>query len=68
MILLLVVAMAAYAIYRRRGWILWSLAAYALTLLPVTIIPGNRAQFYVYAPAMFLLFAAALTVEDIIAL
>lgn len=67
-ILLLVVAMALYAAYRRRGWILWTLAAYALTLLPVTIIPGNRAQFYVYAPAMFLSFAAALTLEDIIAL
>jgi hypothetical protein len=67
-ILLLVVAMAVYAIYRRRGWILWTVAAYALTLLPVTIIPGNRAQFYVYAPAMFLLFAAALTLEDLIAL
>jgi len=67
-ILLLVVAMAAYALYRRRAWILWNLAAYALTLLPVAIIPGNRAQFYVYAPAMFLLFAAALTVEDIIGL
>ena len=67
-ILLLVVAMAAYALYRRRGWILWTVAAYALTLLPVAIIPGNRAPFYVYAPAMFLLFAAALTVEDIIAL
>jgi hypothetical protein len=67
-ILLLVVAMALYAAYRRRGWILWNLAAYALTLLPVAIIPGNRAQFYVYAPAMFLLFAAALTLEDLIAL
>ena len=67
-ILLLVVAIAAYALYRRRAWILWNLAAYALTLLPVAIIPGNRAQFYVYAPAMFLLFAAALTLEDLIAL
>lgn len=67
-ILLLVVAIAAYALYRRRGWVLWTLAAYALTLLPVAIIPGNRAQFYVYAPAMFLLFAAALTLEDLIAL
>lgn len=68
MILLLVAAIAAYAAYRRRGWILWNLAAYALTLLPVTIIPGNRAQFYVYAPAMFLLFAVALALEDVIAL
>ncbi len=67
-ILLLVLAMVAYAFYRRRGWILWNLAAYALTLLPVTIIPGNRAQFYTYAPAMFLLFAAALTIEDLITL
>ena len=67
-ILLLVVEMAVYAAYRRRGWILWTLAAYALTLLPVAIIPGNRAQFYVYAPAMFLLFAAALTLEDLVAL
>ncbi|HSR05904.1 MAG TPA: hypothetical protein VLM42_02030 [Bryobacteraceae bacterium] len=67
-ILLLVGAMALYAAYRRRGWIVWNLAAYALTLLPVTIIPGNRAQFYVYAPALFLLFAAALTLEDLIGL
>ena len=67
-ILALVVAMAIYAAYRRRGWTLWMLSAYALTLLPVTIIPGNRAQFYVYAPAMFLLFAVALTTEDIIGL
>ncbi len=66
LILLLVIAIAAYALYRRRGWILWAVAAYVLTLLPVTIIPGNRAQFYVYAPAIFLLFAAALTLEDLI--
>ena len=66
--LFLALVMAGYALYRRRGWILWALAAYALTLLPVTIIPGNRAQFYVYAPAMFLLFAIAFTVEDIVAL
>jgi hypothetical protein len=62
------VAMALYAVCRRRGWILWMLLAYVLTLLPVTIIPGNRAPFYVYAPAIFLLFGVALTVEDIIAL
>ncbi|MDP8989646.1 MAG: hypothetical protein M3N41_06140 [Acidobacteriota bacterium] len=67
-LLLLVVAMAAYAICRRRGWIWWNLAAYALTLLPVAIIPGNRSEFYLYAPAIFLLFAAALTLEDLIAL
>jgi hypothetical protein len=68
LILALVLTMTGYAIYRRRGWILWALAAYALTLLPVAIIPGNRAQFYVYAPAFFLLCAVALTVEDMIAL
>jgi hypothetical protein len=67
-VMVLTLAMAAYALYRRRGWTLWALGAYALTLLPVAIIPGNRAQFYVYAPAMFLLLAVALTVEDLIKL
>ncbi len=67
-VLALVVALALYAAYRRRGWILWTLSAFALTLLPVTIIPGNRVPFYVYAPAMFLLFAVALTLEDLVGL
>lgn len=64
LILALVFTMAGYALYRRRGWIMWAFAAFLLTLLPVSIIPGNRAEFYVYAPALFLLLAADLTVED----
>ena len=67
-ILAVVLAMAGYAFYRRRGWILWASAAYVLTLLPVTIIPGNRAPYYVYAPALFLSFAVALTAEDVLGL
>jgi heme/copper-type cytochrome/quinol oxidase subunit 4 len=66
LVLALALAMASYAIYRRHRWILWTLAAYVLTLLPVSVIPGNRAPFYVYAPALFILSAVALTVDDII--
>ncbi len=67
-VLALVAMVLLYAVYRRRGWILWSSAAYVLTLLPVTVIPGNRAPYYVYAPALFLALALALTVEDVLAL
>ena len=68
LIVALLLAIAGYAVYRRRGWIAWAIAAYVLILLPVTIIPGNRAPFYVYAPALFLSFAVALTAEDILGL
>ena len=53
-ILLLVVAMAAYALYRRRGWILWTLAAYALTLLcPSPSSPEIAPSFTSMPPQCF---------------
>jgi hypothetical protein len=63
-ILAIALAVVGYALYRRHRWILWALAAYLLTLLPLTILPGIRASFYVYAPALFLMLAISLTVED----
>jgi len=63
-ILIFTVAIAVYALWRRNRWTLWALAAFVLTILPVSIIPGVRYPFYVYAPQLFLLLAFALTIDD----
>ncbi len=68
LILAISLVLVGYALYRHHRWILWALAAYLLTLLPVTIIPSTRSSYYVYAPALFLIFAIFLTVEDVIEL
>lgn len=43
--------------------LIFAVAAYVLILLPVAILPGIRAPFYLYAPQMFLLLGLALTVQ-----
>jgi len=67
-VVMLTLAIAAYAFYRRHRWTLWALAAFVLTILPVSIIPGIRVSFYAYAPQLFLLLAFALTIEDVLKL
>jgi hypothetical protein len=56
----------AYAVVRRCGMILFGLGTYVLTLLPVSLLPNIRAPFYVYGPQVFLLFAVALFLQDIL--
>jgi dolichyl-phosphate-mannose--protein O-mannosyl transferase len=68
MILVMVLAMAGHAACRRHRRALWAFAAFVLTLLPVSIIPGNRCSFYVYAPQLFLLLAVALIIDDVLKL
>lgn len=46
--------------------IAFALCGYVLTLLPVAILPGIRAPFYVYAPQMFLLLAVALALGCVV--
>jgi hypothetical protein len=62
----LMLVILAYAVVRRRGMILFGLSAYLLTLLPVSLLPNIRATFYVYGPQVFLLFAVALFLQDIL--
>jgi hypothetical protein len=59
-------AILAYAVVRRRFMILFGLGAFLLALLPVSLLPNIRAPFYVYGPQVFLLFAVALFVQDIL--
>lgn len=47
-------AIGVYAVVRRRLAMLFCLAAYVLTLLPVSMLPKMRAPIYAYAPQMFL--------------
>lgn len=56
----------AYAVVRRRFMILFGLGAFLLALLPVSLLPNIRAPFYVYGPQVFLLFAVALFLQDIL--
>jgi hypothetical protein len=65
--LLGVALIAIYAIIRRRRWILFSFAAYILTLLPVTMLPNSRQPIYVYGPQIFLILAIGLFLHDLAA-
>ena len=69
--LLLTVALAAvlgWAVLRRRAGVAFGVCAYVLTLLPVCLMPNQRAQFYAYAPQVFLLLVLCLLAEEAIAL
>jgi len=57
-------ATLAYGLWRRNYGLLFSLAAYVMFLLPVSILPGIRAPIYVYAPQMFLILAGVILVDD----
>jgi len=57
-------AILLYGLYRRRAAVVFGLAAYVLTLLPVTMI-SNRQPYYVYAPQLFLILLAAVLIEDL---
>ena len=59
-------ASLAYAVMRRRAMILFGMGAFLLTLLPVSFLPNIRAPFYVYGPQVFLLFAVALFLQDML--
>jgi hypothetical protein len=68
MILMVTLSMVGYAVFRRHRWALWAFAGFLLTILPVSIIPGNRSSFYVYAPQLFLLLGAVLVADDVLRL
>lgn len=55
-----------YALFRRRGMILVGALAYVLTLLPVSMIPNQRIQYYAYGPQIFLILTLCLFLEDIL--
>ncbi|MGD0579908.1 MAG: hypothetical protein ABSC08_13370 [Bryobacteraceae bacterium] len=55
-----------YALVRRRGMILFGALAYIVTLLPVSIIPNQRAPYYAYGPQFFLILTVCLFLEDIL--
>jgi hypothetical protein len=62
----LVLVILVYAVVRRRLMILFGIGTYVLALLPVSLLANNRAAFYVYGPQIFLLFAVALFLQDIL--
>lgn len=68
MVLAATPAIAGYALCRLHRTALWAFAAFLLTILPVSILPGIRYPFYVYAPQVFLLLAFALIIEDVLVL
>ncbi len=55
-----------YALVRRRSMILFGAFAYVVTLLPVSMIPNQRAQYYAYGPQLFLILTVCLFLEDIL--
>jgi hypothetical protein len=55
-----------YALVRRRGLILFGALAYVLTLLPVSMIPNQRTQYYAYGPQIFLILILCLFLEDVL--
>jgi hypothetical protein len=61
-------AVLAYGAFRRDAALLFSMAAYILTLLPVSMLPNQRATFYAYAPQMFLILLVCVLSERAIAL
>ena len=60
------VLICVYALIRRRGLILFGAFAYVLTLLPVSMIPNQRSQYYAYGPQIFLILTLCLFLEDIL--
>jgi hypothetical protein len=62
----LMLVILAYAVVLRRTMILFGFGAFLVTLLPVGFLPNIRAAFYVYGPQIFLLFAVALFLQDIL--
>ena len=65
--LLGVALIAIYAIIRRRSLTLFGLAAYILTLLPVSMLPNSRQPIYAYGPQIFLILAIGLFLHDLAA-
>ncbi len=61
-------AILIYSLIRRDLPVLFSLSAFVLFLLPVSMLANQRAQFYAYAPQMFLILAGCLLLERAIAL
>ena len=58
----------AYAVIVRRAWMtLFALVAYALTLLPVAMLPNIRQPIYVYGPQIFLILAVCVSLESVVA-
>lgn len=64
LVAVLMLVILAYAVARRRVIILFGFGVFLLTMLPVSLLPNIRAPFYVYGPQIFLLFAAAVFLQD----
>ena len=62
----LMLVILAYAVVRRSAVILAGFGAYGLMLLPVSFLPNIRAPFYAYGPQIFLLFAVAFFLQDLL--
>ena len=56
----------AYAIWRRHKGVIFAVVAYALTLLPVAMLPNIRAPIYAYGPQIFLILAICLFSESVL--
>lgn len=61
----LLVCLFLGAALRRHGPALFALATYALTLLPVCLLPNVRSEYYTYCPQLFLLLALCLLAQDL---
>ena len=66
-VVLVLAAIFAWAVYRRNSGLAFGIAAFVFTLLPVCVIE-HRADFYVYAPQVFLILALCLLADGAIAL
>ncbi|MGA3023603.1 MAG: hypothetical protein ABSF98_02415 [Bryobacteraceae bacterium] len=68
MLAVLLAAIFAWAVVRRRAGMAFGLAAYVLTLLPVCFMPNIRVPYWLYAPQLFLILAVCLLLEEVLAL
>jgi len=64
---LVIGAILVYSLIRRDKAVLYALAGFVLFLLPVSLLPNQRAPFYTYAPQMFLILLGCLLLERLFA-
>jgi hypothetical protein len=56
-----------WALFRRRAGIAFAICAFVLYLQPISLMPHQRAVYYVYAPQLFLILALCLLAETALA-
>jgi hypothetical protein len=59
-------AVLCWAVVRRRAGLAFGVCAFVLTILPVALMPNQRATFYAYAPQVFLILVLCLLVDEAI--